>query len=101
MRKRLKPIRLATKDGGVLKVVGQGKDACLNFHAGNAPYALIDNSLTVRNFLRDALERMRIPIHCMTCSDDRKVLQGTGDPEHPLKAVPCPDCTKRSQKHGK
>jgi hypothetical protein len=33
---------------------------------------------------------------CFTCQGDGKIMMGTNDPEHPLRAIPCPSCqTKR------
>lgn len=29
---------------------------------------------------------------CPVCSGDKKIMSGTGDDEHPLKAVTCPEC---------
>lgn len=31
---------------------------------------------------------------CILCNGDRKIMAVTGDPLHPLKAVPCPRCCR-------
>jgi hypothetical protein len=30
---------------------------------------------------------------CATCNGDKKIMQSTGDPQHPLRAIECPNCT--------
>ena len=57
--RRLKEIRIATPQKGVMKIVGRGSQAALSFHCGSQPaYNLIENSAELRKFLRDALKRL-------------------------------------------
>jgi hypothetical protein len=92
---RERPVRIETSEGGVLKVIGRGKTACVNFHTGRNPaYGLIENSADLRHFIMMAAKRLEIPkiIRCMYCSGDKIALIGTTDPKHPLRKVPCPEC---------
>jgi hypothetical protein len=90
---RARPVRIETSEGGVLKVIGKGRNACVNFHTGrNTSYGLLENSPELRKFLREALDRCWVPPFCPTCEDHKTIVRGTGDPEHPLKVVACPDC---------
>ena len=33
-------------------------------------------------------------IVCLTCNNDHKIMSATGNPKHPFRAVPCPDCVE-------
>lgn len=93
MNFRAQPVRISTSEGGVLKVIGKGRNARVNFHTGkNTSYGLIENSPELRKFLCDALKRLHVEPFCMTCEDQRTVVRGTGDIEHPLRITACPDC---------
>lgn len=92
---RERPVRISTSEGGVLKVIGKGKTACINFHTGrNTSYGLIENSVDLRHFIMMAAKRLELPkiVHCVYCSGSKNAIIGTTDPKHPLRAVPCPEC---------
>jgi hypothetical protein len=92
---RERPVRITTSEGGVLKVIGKGKTACINFHTGrNTSYGLIENSADLRHFIMMAAKRLEIPevVRCIYCNGSKKAIIGTADPKHPLLAVPCPQC---------
>lgn len=92
---RERPVRISTSEGGVLKVIGKGKAACVNFHTGrNTSYGLIENSADLRHFIMMAAKRLTIPDErqCVYCRGTKKAIIGTADPKHPTLAVPCPEC---------
>jgi len=89
---RAKPVRVTSDNGGILKVIGSGKSACINFHSGGNAFSVIENSPELRRFLFDASRRLRVPPDCIYCGDDKVQMASTGDPKHPFKTVPCEFC---------
>lgn len=93
---RERPVRIETSEGGVLKVIGKGKSACINFHTGrNKAYGLVENSADLRHFIMMAAKRLAVADErrrCPSCRGTKNAVIGTADPKHPLLAVPCPEC---------
>ena len=92
---RTRPIVIRTDNGGVLKIIGKGKSACINFHSGGHAYSLVENSAALRKFFREALKRLELPKSCIFCLGDRVLMNAGGDPKKPMQAAPCGFCTPK------
>jgi len=97
----MRALNFRTKDQGVIQIIGKGKNACVCFHTGRRPeYNSIDNSPALRKFILRAAKRLEIPKPrpCAFCQGDKVLMASTGDPKHPLKTVPCPNCQKKRKR---